>query len=167
VSYLVRHSLARIASRAAQRPPEWLAELEACVVKRDAKAVWVDVELPAWGAMWQKYRGYVPAFDLESRRARMDRMREEFRARRDERGRRAWAVLHTEGIGKNETWLAEWEKSIPCGECRQGYRVIKAELPPTFPLPPEWTWALHNAVNAKLNKPTFTLEQAAQRWGWR
>jgi hypothetical protein len=57
MSTVVGFSAAEIARHAAVRPPEWLAELNTCIVKRANGWVWVDQALPQYLAMMAKYRG--------------------------------------------------------------------------------------------------------------
>lgn len=82
-----------------------------------------------------------------------------------ERGRAAWTVLHTEGVGKDAAWLAAWEKSIPCGRCQVKYRELVKANPPTFPLTARWTWELHEGVNRDLGKPEFSWREYELRYG--
>lgn len=56
-----------VAERAKNRPASYLAELERCVIRRDADGVWVDADLPEWQAMKAKY---APAREAESHRSR-------------------------------------------------------------------------------------------------
>jgi hypothetical protein len=63
--------------------------------------------------------------------------------------------------------LEAWEATIPSYDCkcRDFYEQFKAEHPPVEPVSLQWKWSLRTAVNAKLDKPNLSLEQA--RWLYR
>lgn len=48
--------------------------------------------------------------------------------------------------------------------CSDFYLAYEVENPPTFPLPFRWKYDLKSAVNAKLNHPNITYEQAFAEW---
>lgn len=62
--------------------------------------------------------------------------------------------------------LQAWKAKIPkygCS-CSDFYLAYEVENPPTFPLPFRWKYDLKSAVNAKLNHPNITYEQAFAEW---
>ena len=81
--------------------------------------------------------------------------------------RHAWARLHLQEIG-DVNWLYRWSSLIPgtCS-CRNDASEILKSLPPVYDSPEtwfEWTIEFHNRVNAKLNKPTVSLDRAYMLW---
>ena len=81
--------------------------------------------------------------------------------------RHAWARLHLQEIG-DVNWLYRWSTLIPgtCS-CRNDASEILKKLPPVYDSPEswfEWTINFHNAVNAKLGKPTVSLDRAYMLW---
>lgn len=68
-----------------------------------------------------------------------------------------WSELHTKKDPDAE-WFATWRARVPsfsgcgCGEFLTEYCVAN---PPRFDDFARWSWELHNAVNAKLNRPAF------------
>jgi hypothetical protein len=85
-----------------------------------------------------------------------------------------WAELHRRpfsdtwaGTAAEEAWFARWCRSIGCGDCSRHWHGVLREMPPVFSPPDayfEWTVAAHNAVNARLNRPPMSLDDARQRW---
>ncbi len=78
-------------------------------------------------------------------------------------GRELWAELHT---SVTFATLSQWEVKIPnfaCG-CRKFYDSWVRSNPPRAADFFSWTVDLHNAVNAKLGKPTLTLDDARKIW---
>ena len=54
-------------------------------------------------------------------------------------------------------------KELPCGDCKQGWARINAEMPLRAATAQEffaWTVEAHNRVNAKLGKPVMELAEA-------
>jgi hypothetical protein len=59
---------------------------------------------------------------------------------------------------------------VPCKACRDHYDAMLVQHPPSqFANRPlglfEWSVLVHNAVNARLDQPTWTPERALRRWG--
>jgi hypothetical protein len=83
-----------------------------------------------------------------------------------------WSELHTRALARNgindSVFLNSFAARIPSFEggckCRSFYNNWRRANPPDFNHYFEWTVRLHNAVNFKLNKPHFTLEEARRRW---
>jgi len=79
-----------------------------------------------------------------------------------------WIDLHN-GTVHDALTLADWELKIPqygC-QCKRFYADWKADNQPDFSSPEAffaWGVRLHNAVNAKLNKPEITLDEAYSIW---
>lgn len=150
------------------RPSNYLDDLRPCAEEITAEGWLFDRDAPCYKSLEDKYRQYVPTAEDQWR---FELARAEHAAKIAERiaasGRRAWGLLHTEGIGKGPEWLARWEQLIPCGECRRKYEGLKSERPPSFPLSAEWTWQLHDAVSATLpGKPRPSFAEAGARWKW-
>lgn len=60
-------------------------------------------------------------------------------------------------------FLNKFAAQIPCGACKTHWRQINEELPPDMSSRNaffSWSVEAHNAVNAKLNKPPFAVEEA-------
>jgi len=81
--------------------------------------------------------------------------------------RRVWATLHSCELGSPEflkKTLTGLSKSCPCAKQAE---TLLVDLPPRYDSPEtwfEWTIAFHNAVNAKLNKPTVSLDRSYMLW---
>jgi hypothetical protein len=80
-----------------------------------------------------------------------------------------WKELHERALnfkGKDDTaFLINFGHRIPrytkgCA-CKEHWRVILKENPPKFGEEYfEWSVNMHNLVNKKLGKPTYTVEEA-------
>lgn len=86
---------------------------------------------------------------------------------REEQGRKAWRLLHSYP-GNDPHWVQLWFKFIPkmC-DCESGLMEILTTHKFDFTTPEtlfESGVHIHNAVNKKLNKPQFTLDQAWRLW---
>lgn len=77
--------------------------------------------------------------------------------------RQLWAELHTKA-DPTQDWFASWLNRIPCGTCRSTARRIMDQIKPRYGDWFAFSVELHNAVNAKLNKPQLTTEEAAIIW---
>jgi hypothetical protein len=78
-----------------------------------------------------------------------------------------WQALHERArshYGDDAEWLAQFEKRIPCGSCRKHWQEMMGLTPQNPDDYFSWTVDRHNEINAKLGKPTLTLDQAAVRW---
>lgn len=76
-------------------------------------------------------------------------------------GPRKWRELHR-GF-RSADWLLAWVASLPCPECRAHAETLIAESPPNFTDAEAffaWTVDFHNAVNARLGKPSLSLAAA-------
>lgn len=80
-----------------------------------------------------------------------------------------WAILHRAALAPtgtfSEQFLAAFRKTLPCGECRRHWDAWVAENPRWVPDPFAWTVAAHNAVNARLVRKVWSVEEARARWG--
>lgn len=117
-------------------------------------------------------------FSDEELRDKLRRSRVEFAGlqQRQSEGAKAWEVLHCrEPEGEHNpdrelAWLeSEWEPLIPRFDCAcsEFYSDYKIKHPPAFATPESrflWGLELHNAVNQKLNVPSWTLEKAMRYW---
>ena len=79
-----------------------------------------------------------------------------------------WPWLHN-GEWSTEEELAEWEKGIPrygC-DCQTFWKTWKAANPPPYGDPAkcfDWSVTAHNAVNAKLDRQIWSIEEALAHW---
>jgi hypothetical protein len=89
-----------------------------------------------------------------------------------------WTAMHTAAATypehptqQDRQHSFEFYKSLgwvlPCAECRSKYRRIFSEGMPLLPEDLnsrmklfEWTWRVHNMVNAQLGKPSMSLRDA-------
>ena len=89
-------------------------------------------------------------------------------------GPHVWATMHSLALRSDNSatdnsdfllFLQSLETLLPCTKCRKDYtKYLNSN---GYPNPKEsflWTVNFHNAVNQKLNKQTFTLEQAKSQW---
>ena len=81
-----------------------------------------------------------------------------------------WKELHVRALnfkGEDDSpYLISFRSRIPrfttgCS-CKEFWIVWIRQNPPTFDKYFEWTVKAHNAVNAKLGKPTYTVEEARE-----
>jgi hypothetical protein len=83
-----------------------------------------------------------------------------------------WKVLHPLSIVQSTRnsfqkdkeyqykWLIEHlETIIPCEECRKHSKEYRQSHPGYMTNPKEWMWTFHNAVNTRLGKEEFPLDQ--------
>jgi hypothetical protein len=80
-----------------------------------------------------------------------------------------WKLLHDRpqsfaGDAEAELrWLAEFERRVPCGACRQHWRDLVRRHPPDLSSADayyRWTVDRHNDVNRRLDKPAWFPETA-------
>ena len=93
------------------------------------------------------------------------KQRELIQQRRDELTRQLWAELHFKTDATAE-WFANWLKRVPsygC-KCRDAFEAIIKVNPPRFDDWFAWTVEVHNAVNRKLGRKEWTLDEAVARW---
>jgi hypothetical protein len=81
-----------------------------------------------------------------------------------------WRELHeyTPGDG-SAAWLAAFNDRVPCGECKREWKAWQEQNPPNFSSVEAWrlwTWAAHNAVNARIGAPQVEYVEAARLCGW-
>lgn len=85
-------------------------------------------------------------------------------------GSAKWRELHEwardnrhENSAERERWLKDFAASLPCGECRRGWRnLVKENWPPLEGTNLEllvWSIQRHNDIRAKLGQPP--MEEAA------
>jgi hypothetical protein len=79
-----------------------------------------------------------------------------------------WEELHKHVLSENTPiWFDEWQKRIPCGECRKHWEKLIEDFPPVFKSNFDffkWGIEAHNKVNFRLGKPIFTIQQAIEKW---
>lgn len=79
-----------------------------------------------------------------------------------------WHAIHTEEWS-TEQWLIAWEQALPrvgC-DCDRWYQEWKEANPPPLGNAREcriWGFRLHNAVNGKLLRREWSVEEAIARW---
>lgn len=80
-------------------------------------------------------------------------------------GPEAWALLHglpwRIDLRLAEPFLHALANVLPCVHCRQALRALLRMRPVDARQPitlADWTWRVHNAVNAKLGKPQYPFE---------
>jgi hypothetical protein len=81
-------------------------------------------------------------------------------------GRKAWRILWQKENATTE-WFETWKQFIPGGcSCKQEAKSLLDEMQPCFDQEGwfEFRHQFHNAVNAKLNKPTVSLDRARLLW---
>lgn len=95
-------------------------------------------------------------------------------------GPHVWAALHLICLGAPERltannaadyrkFLEGFAGVLPCGSCREHFAKVLAQAPIDNALTGRdalfsWSVRAHNAVNARLGKPEFSVEQARERW---
>jgi hypothetical protein len=80
-------------------------------------------------------------------------------------GRKHWEELHTVQ-NPTEEWFADWLSRIPrygCS-CSKDFEAILKSFPVDYRIFFVWSVRVHNAVNQKLGKPIFSMEEAIARW---
>ena len=96
----------------------------------------------------------------------------------EELGRCAWTWLHSVAAHYSEHAELDEQKGMahliynfarfyPCTECATNLKQELKEFPPKVGGRREmeqWLCALHNKVNARLNKPAFDCSMATYRW---
>jgi hypothetical protein len=88
--------------------------------------------------------------------------------RRANQGRFAWSKKHGY-LGCDPQWHELWVLLIPAFgcSCKQDFADYCKDNPPDFSSPEAyfiWGVALHNWVNAKLQKPILSIEDALKQW---
>lgn len=74
-----------------------------------------------------------------------------------------WEKLHT-ATAPDTILVSLVSNSLPCGECTQEFVAYIAAHPPDFSNWERWVLDLHNAVNQRLGRKAWTIEQARERW---
>jgi len=116
------------------------------------------LERDDYRAKWDANRGpsqKKQEIQIKHHKAKQDRL---------EQSRMLWEELHQKN-NADAKWLSKWVKKIPqfgCA-CRESFQLILREFPPRFDDWFTWTVDVHNAVNRKLNRKEWTLEEAATR----
>jgi hypothetical protein len=112
VSTVVGFSVTEIARQAAVRPPEWLTELEACIVKRANGWVWVDQDRPQYLAMMAKYRGQPrPSLNVEGPPTA------------------EWPAPRPRGLGDTIARVTKALGIKPCGGCQKRQEALNKLVP--------------------------------------
>lgn len=75
-----------------------------------------------------------------------------------------WALTSLEPEHEKAAWLANFTASLPCGECRTGWRRLMKQYPPPLNGTRDemfnWTVSMHSRISAKLGKKTMEPEDA-------
>jgi hypothetical protein len=81
-----------------------------------------------------------------------------------------WAEFHQrtkkENLDSEEEmrWIQIFTSWIPCGQCKNHFKKFLKETPPQLSSQQEyihWAIAIHNKVNASLDKPLFNLANSS------
>lgn len=78
------------------------------------------------------------------------------------------ACLYADDINALGTFISSLAEVLPCAKCRVHFAQVLGEHP--FPTTGtrsevfEWSVVAHNIVNARLNKPQVTVDQALAIW---
>jgi hypothetical protein len=153
---------ARLAARVAARPAGYLAELEACVTRRDAGGVWVDQESPAWRRMVERYAP-ARAAEVRARLATYHALWAEFHRRPLE--------ISDEDLAGEPAWLEGFATRVPqagCG-CSGRWRELVKAVPPDLSSRlayARWGWGRHNAVSEGLGKEPMPWLAAVRTHHW-
>lgn len=83
-----------------------------------------------------------------------------------------WEILHRRALFKqpedDTQFLKEWSLQVPVSEgrckCNKFWKRWVMINPPDFANYFEWSVKAHNAVNVKLGRPEWTVEQALEKW---
>ena len=82
----------------------------------------------------------------------------------EETGPSLWREIHCHRAADG-SFIQRIDQQIPCGDCRRHWQALLQQRPPEFS---EgwfaWTVWLHNEINARLNKPLMTVEEAQAIW---
>jgi len=81
-------------------------------------------------------------------------------------GHEAWKIIHEKEDPTPEWFYNVWVPMIPSGSCgcSQHVNEILMKNPPRYDDWFPWTVEFHNTVNAKLDRRTWTLEEAYRIW---
>lgn len=108
------------------------------------------------GAAYHSYTVSVPPFPM-------------VRQSHEELGRSLWVELHAH-TNPTKKWFTNWLARVPntslCGSC-QKWAIDWIDIPGNEPNYDNWLpWSVrfHNAVNAKLGREQWTIDEAAARW---
>ncbi len=177
--FIAKPLLHRIRS---DRPPGWWDTILPSILREEGGAVILDTSHAAYA---QAEREHGPLFqwrntgDAPSSRD-SPTLGPAASPHRDPRAL-LWDELHrrpleTPELGKEHQWLIAFAARVPCGECRKHWKELLTQNPPDFnawSASPEgktayarWTWVIHNAVNARINKPQFSWEEAIAVHNW-
>lgn len=123
---------------------------------------------PSYGVCWNvcgnnPEKGKMPQSELIQVRVPTAEQLAKAEAARNEVTRDLWRKLHTTALAGNLTpeWLNTFAPRLPCGDCQQHWTSLLKEIPPVFGAGSfEWSVTVHNAVNRRLGKPEWTVEDA-------
>jgi len=81
-----------------------------------------------------------------------------------------WRVLHVLSLlAPSAAWLnvpTALDGALPCPDCRSHFHEWVVAHPLTAGTGPrDWVAALHNAVNTRLGRPTWTIEEVLATYG--
>ncbi len=82
-------------------------------------------------------------------------------------GPKLWQRFHRWTLrerGEDAGYLVNFLRTIPCAECRAHFAALLAASPPRWGDLFAWGVEVHNAVNARLGAPAWTIEAARVRW---
>ncbi len=177
--FIAKPLLHRIRS---DRPAGWWDTFQPSILREEGGALVLETSHAAYA---QAEREHGPLFqwrnaDHASSSRDSPTSRSAASPHRDPRAR-LWDELHRRpleaaDLDREQQWLTAFAARVPCGDCRKHWKELVAKDPPDFqswsssPDGPSayarWTWAIHNAVNVKINKPRFSWEEAVALHNW-
>lgn len=167
----LQYTPAEVDAAAAARPAGYRDDLMRALVKRDADWITFDADHPAYAELQERHKTDTKIPVKRRRTVELDPGNLTPAAMPDPKvwGPKRWAELHAFALTATPGELAEYLKyfrvRVPCGTCRGHLTAfLRANPPGQAPDPFAWSVDLHNTVNAKIGKPTITVEQARARW---
>lgn len=145
-----------------------MESLGPAIVERSGEGVWIDVDHPTFIELRDRFAGsLVPVMKEPPKPALKPKLTAEEKSARKakseaanrERFHRLWRELHT-ATAPDQKLIDSIRASLPCGDCKVEFRKWK----PDFANWEQSVLGLHNAVNAKLGRAAWTLEQSRERW---
>lgn len=69
-----------------------------------------------------------------------------------------WTLFHKQAQkGFTERWLNQFERAIPCPDCREHFAELRQRFPLYMFKDEVWAWLIHNMVNTEQsNKPFYS-----------
>lgn len=87
-------------------------------------------------------------------------------------GSEKWQELHLWALNGEQNpvaraeWMLAFIRSLPCGDCRRGWRRLIGQFPPPYEASPRdlfyWTWQRHNDIRRRLRQSELSLRDAME-----